>query len=122
MPRARDQQLDGLQVAFEAWRHVPVETSPHEEHAGGDFASETHVRGQKPPAGDCEGGSQKKMLRPTFRQKPVRETALIGNARISVACRAFGISYACYRYASKLDEENELIRRRLHELTAENLT
>lgn len=39
---------------------------------------------------------------------------------IRLACRAFSISETCYRYQSKLNDDNTLIAEQLIELTEEN--
>lgn len=49
------------------------------------------------------------MRRPSQRLEVVENTAACHKVSIALACRAFGVSEACYRYSPNLKDKNEEI-------------
>ncbi len=57
------------------------------------------------------------MVRPSHRREMAQTLVQENQMGIRLASRAFGISEACYRYQSKLSDENVLIAKWLVDLT-----
>ncbi|WP_143222527.1 IS3 family transposase [Acinetobacter terrae] len=62
----------------------------------------------------------KKVVRPSCRRKMAQRAVTHYAISIRLACRTFSISETCYRYQSKLNDDNALIAEQLIELTEEN--
>jgi putative transposase len=59
----------------------------------------------------------KKVVRPSFKREIAKKAVAMRGVSIGLACRAFGISQRCYRYAPVLSDENEEIKDWLIALT-----
>ena len=57
------------------------------------------------------------MVRPSQRKEMAEWAVWHRSASIALACKAFSISETCYRYESKLSDEDELIAKLLVALT-----
>ncbi|MBX4893883.1 MULTISPECIES: IS3 family transposase [Rhizobium] len=51
----------------------------------------------------------KKLTRPSQRREMARKAVALRGVSIALACRTFEVSETCYRYSTKLNEENEQI-------------
>lgn len=60
------------------------------------------------------------MVKPSCRRQMAQQAVGDHAVSIRLACRAFSISETCYRYQSKLNDDNALIAEQLIELTEEN--
>ncbi|ENV66735.1 Transposase-like protein [Acinetobacter junii] len=59
------------------------------------------------------------MVKPSCRRQMAQQAVGDHAVSIRLACRAFSISETCYRYQSKLNDDNALIAEQLIELTEE---
>ncbi|ENW19120.1 hypothetical protein F926_02680 [Acinetobacter haemolyticus NIPH 261] len=60
------------------------------------------------------------MVKPSCRRQMAQQAVVDHAVSIRSACKAFSISETCYRYQSKLNDDNVLIAEQLIELTEEN--
>ena len=57
------------------------------------------------------------MVKPSRRREMAQSAVANHSISIRLACNAFSISQTCYRYQSKLSDENALVAERLLDLT-----
>lgn len=78
---------------------------------------EKNVRRRTAEVRNPQGGSGGKVLRPSQRREMAKQVIQEKKISIRLACLSFGISETCYRYQSKLSEENVQIADWLVRLT-----
>ncbi|CCG43001.1 hypothetical protein PHAMO_540001 [Magnetospirillum molischianum DSM 120] len=109
MPRAPDEQRDVLQMAGEIRRHGRLDDLGDEGAGGREPAAEEDVRRAQHAKRIAEGGSRKKITRPSQRREMAETAVARRGISIALACRTFGLSETCYRYSPRLSDENEQI-------------
>lgn len=60
------------------------------------------------------------MVKPSCRRQMAQQAVVDHAVSIRLACKACSISETCYRYQSKLNDDNALIAEQLIQLTEEN--
>ncbi|HET8711860.1 MAG TPA: IS3 family transposase [Spongiibacteraceae bacterium] len=104
-------------MALKVWRHECVADGAPERARGRKSAAQKDVRREKAQSRDRQRGARKKVVKPSHRREMAFKSVAQFNVSIRLACVAFGISEACYRYQSKCSKENSAIADWLIRLT-----
>ena len=107
VPHSRHEQRHVLQVARQIRRHGCI----------ADGAVEEAVCRSTAGGRQRQGSAGKKMVRPSQRREMAQRAVKERSVSVRTACQAFGISETCYRYRSRLGDENQQIAHWLLRLT-----